>query len=687
MLHLLGVAPILGRPFNDGDATQTRGPATVGRVLVDYEFWQSRLGGADDVIGRQILLNARPTEIIGVLPRGFALPTGRGTPEPIDCYQPFALQDNRNFWAYSTLTRLEDGVTFAQANSAVTALAGRLRTAHPKEYSDGRLEFRVSPLLDDMVRQTRPALRAGVAGVLLLLLIAVANATALVVARLKTRARDLAMRSAIGASRGALVFEVLAESAILSVCGALVGALLAAAGVEAARRLVPHSVPRWNEIAMGWRVVADAGGLALVGLFVSGLIPVWKVSRGAPWQALREGAAAGGRVESARPRLLLVGTQVALTVVLAFGAVQLVRSARHLTDVRPGFDPNVLTLRVPFDFTRFQTPADQAGLYQRVRDRLRELPGATAVGAVSHLPLSGAFLTDAYTADLTKEPGWDQALANYYAVTPGYFAALHIPIRQGRDFTDAEDAQGQHLVVVDESLARAAFPGVDNVVGRTLRLGWGIPDSTIIGVVGSIRGIDLTRDVRPQIYAPYGTFPYGPMNLTVAASGDPGQLADAARAAVADVGTGRAVSGVAVLADNVTAATATLRAITDLVALLAISAGLLSTVGLYSVLAFIVHERRRATAIRSALGASPARLVWHHLRTSGGVVLVALVAGGVLTAAAAPALSSLIFDIGTRDALSLALALLAAGVAGTLGSVVPIRRAARVDPVSVLRGD
>lgn len=683
LLAMLGVSPFIGRTFSDDDVK----PNTPPVVLLDYGFWQSQFGGDPNILGRHLPINGNPAEVLGVLPRGFTLVTGRAVPQPIDMYMPLRVTDFRNFWGYPTLVRLETGVTFAQVNQRLEGLAAALLKQYPANYSDARLQFLVQPLKDDMVKTTRPALRASIVGVLLLLGIALANATALIVARLKTRERDFAIRLAVGAGRTTLMGDVLVESLIISVCGAAVGAGLAAAATIAARQLVPHTVPRWDQIAISWNLVAYSAAFALAGLFASGLIPVWKVSRHLPWQALRMGGVQGGRADGAAARLLLVGAQIALTVVLAFAAVQLVRSSRRLSEVNLGFDPNVLTFRVPFDFRLYDTPEKSAALYERVRDRLRQIPGVESAGAVSHVPLSGSFLTDSWTADLTKQAGWDQAVANYYSVTPGYFGAMKIPFVQGRDFTDTEDQTAQHVIVVDDTLARAAFPGVRDVTGRVLRLGWGIPDSQIVGVVGHVRGIDIAREVRPQIYAPYGNFTFQPFIFTVRAPGDQRRLAEAAQAAVREMNTGRAVSGFTMLTDNVSAATSTLRSVTGLVAMLAASAGLLSAIGLYAVVAFLLHQRRRATAIRSALGASPAQLVRLHLKTSGAVLLVALPVGLALAAAVAPFFSALVFGVAERDVASLALAVVLAIVASLVGTYVPVRRAAATDPVIVLRGE
>ncbi|HEY6358454.1 MAG TPA: ABC transporter permease, partial [Vicinamibacterales bacterium] len=544
MLPMLGVVPVIGRPFTEGDVKDQP-----DAVLMDYGTWRARFGADPRLVGRRIVLNGNPVAVIGILPAGFRLTTGRAVPEPIDVYMPMRVTSFRNFWGFPTLVRLSPGETFDRVNVTLPGLAASLVKAYPDAYSGARLQFLISPLKDDMVKTTRPALDAAIVGVLLLLAIAMANATALVIARLRTRERDFAIRLAVGAGRGSLVADVFMESTLLSTCGAILGAALGALGLEAARRVIPHTVPRWDDITLGGGVVLYAATLALVGLFTCGLLPLWKASRDVPWHALQSGSTRSGQADSALSRLLLAGTQIALTVVLAFSAIQLVRSATRLSEVDLGFDPNVLTFRTSIDFHKFKTPTEGSDLFERIRDRLRALPGVEAVGAISHLPLSGAVLTDAWTTDLSKQPGWDLSTANYYATVPGYFGSMKIPFRHGRDFSDVEDHTAQHVVIVDESLARAAFPGVADVTGRILRLGWGLPDSRIVGVVGHVRGIEIAREVRPQIYVPEGLFTLD-QNFTVRASGDPARLIGPIQAAVKELNTGRAVAGFAMLTDN-----------------------------------------------------------------------------------------------------------------------------------------
>ena len=387
MLPMLGVTPAIGRNFEDADIPQPvaqppRPPGTPPSpppppppqvALLDYGTWQRHFGGDERVLGRLVQVSGRPTEIVGVLPEGFRIVTGRHVPQPIDIYTPLRLADVRNSWQFPTFVRLKPGMTFAAAQAALDTIAATNKQQFPQFYEE-RVRYTIAPVLDDMTRTTKPALRAAVAAVALLLIIAVANATALVIARLRTRDRDIAVRSALGASRGALVREVFAESAVLGAGGALLGGLFALAAIAGVRLAIPRTVPRWDEIGVGWDVLLYASGLAAAGLLILGLIPVWKISRGATWDALRTGSAQGGRAEGSFSRLLLVGAQMALTVVLAFGCVQLVRSASRLGRVDLGFDANVLTFRVPFDGRRHPGPGRRAELYQRIRDRVLRAP-------------------------------------------------------------------------------------------------------------------------------------------------------------------------------------------------------------------------------------------------------------------------------------------------------------------------
>jgi putative ABC transport system permease protein len=430
LFNMLGVSPILGRHFADDDIDESR-------VIVSHGLWRTRLGGDPEIVGGTITLSGRQAEVIGVMPPGFGLHTGRGSQlsTHVDLWLPLEIREFRNFWGFPTLVRLAESISFEQVNERLVPFAQGLTEAHPEHYSGTSLRYVVHPLLPDLVRESRPVIQAALAGVLLLLVIAISNATALVVARLKSRETDLAIRSAIGAGRRTLVLDALLESVLLSTCGAALGGAIASGGIAGLRTFIPRTVPRWDTITLGWDLLGYSAALALLGLLLAGIVPAWKASQGAPWDTLR-GASRQGGSSRAPTRFMLVGTQIAMAVVLTFGAIQLARSAMRLASADLGFDAHVLALRVPFDGRTFRGPLVQAELYQRVRDRLSELLGVRSVGAISHLPLSGTGPVDAYTPNLADSASMDQAMANYFAVLPGYLETMRVSLRQGRYFND-----------------------------------------------------------------------------------------------------------------------------------------------------------------------------------------------------------------------------------------------------------
>jgi predicted permease len=678
---MLGVTPAQGRFFNQDDLeAQT--------VIISHELWQGRFGGDPGLLGGSIQMNGREWEVVGIMPRGFTVHLKRTSqlPPRSDFWIPFQIREHRQFWGWPTLVRLADGVSFQEANGALEGLAASLQETYPDAYSGAPLRFVVHPLLPDLVRQAKPAIQAALVAVLLLLLTAVVNATALLVVALEERSQELAVRSALGAGRRTLVAEGLVESLILSGAGGVLGGGLAMTGVWVLRRFIPRSIPRWDTITVGLEPVAISAGLALVALLAVGLMTTWKVGRGTPWLGLTSGSGRG-RTSRTSGQTVLVGVQVALAVALLFGGTQLVRSARELTRTNLNFSAEgVLTFTVPLAGGGEEVPpAFQR--YPLLRDRLLGLPGVQSVGAVSDLPLSGTGPMDAFTPDLADTlAAWDDALANYYAVIPGYMETVRIPLRRGRYFTDEDNLSQAQVIIVDETLAQMAYPG-EEAIGRRLRLGWGIPESTIVGVVAHARTVDPTQEIRPQIYVPFGQFPWAPLSFVVRAGGNPLALVTAVRNAAAEEATGRAVSNFQLLSDNVAKATSTLRAVTILVVVLALSAALLSALGLYAVVSYVVLQQTKATAIRGALGASSQRLLRDQIWKGSRVLLLAIPVGVVLSAVGGRILQSLVYGVGARDGVSLAASAALGAVVCLLAIYLPSRRAAKTDPSVALQSE
>jgi putative ABC transport system permease protein len=684
MFDLLGVPPLLGRTFEESDLLD--GPAG---VVLSHAFWQGRLAGDPDVLGRTLVLDGDPRPVLGVMPEGFAIHMGKGAniSSGIELWRPMRINpDFRNFWGYRTIVRLGEGTDFVRANAALEVLASRLLREYPDDYGDADLRFVAHPLHADLVSDARPSIDTALTGVALLLLVAFANGASLMLGRQRAREADLAVRSALGAERRRLIQSVLAESLVLAIFAALLGGILAAWGVTGLRRLDLPGVPRWEQLGIDWSFFVAGVALAAVGFLASGLYPALKVSRGAAWRMLRgETAYRGSRGTAVRR--VLVGVQVALTVVILFGAAILSRSALRLAEVDLGFPTaNALTMAVPTDDDRFDSRSARWMFHQELRERLLELQGVVNVGAVTHLPLSGYAPTDAYGSLDADSLNWDNQLANYFGVLPGYLETLGVELRQGRWIEDRDIADAAHVAVVDETLVAGLFPGEDPI-GTVIKLGWGIQSAEIVGVIRHPRVMDPRTVVRPQVYVPQPIFGFAPLHYVIRTSGDPLTLANAVRSEVAAAGSGRAVFNTRTLDSYLAEMTSSLRLTLLLILLQALLTALLSCFGLFSVIGYLAYQTRRETAIRGALGATRKELLEHHLRW-GGLILAGAVPVGVAVAlGGAGLLESIVFDVSTRDTASVAVAAAVATLVGLFATYVPARGAARVDPMETLRSD
>ncbi len=695
LFEMLGVSPTLGRSFKQDDLHQAGPDARV--VILSHHIWQTYFGEDPEIVGSTVSVWGISHEVVGVLPAGFKLRLGRGSYSPpvVDLWRPVSASygnPGQGFlWGWNTLVRLEDGVSFQQANAALEVFAGREKETYPWAYGDSALRFTVSPLLTDLVRETRPPIVAALVGVLLLLITATVNASALVVVEQRRRMQELAVRAAMGASRPTLLTDVLLESLLLCAAGGVLGAGLASWGIDGLRVVIPREVPRWEDIVFGWAAVLPPACLAALVLLAVGAVATWREISGTPWRSLRRGSDRTSTPRAAG-QSILVGSQMAVTVVLLFGAAQLTRSAMELARTDLGFDPeNVIAFSTDlYDGSREQ----ENERYRQIRDQLAEIPNVVSVGAISNPPLHGRGTINNFTPNGTRAGvAGDERTANFYAVLPGYFESVRNPILQGRDFTETENREGLPAAIIDATLAQMAFPGQDPI-GRTIGVSVPgghryprLPDPRIVGVVAHSRVVDPTRDVRPQIYLPFGLWRWAPLYFTVRTEGNPRWAMPAAREVVAELGIGGPASDIQLLSDNLRSATSVLRAVTTLVVVLALSAAFLSALGLYAVVSYVVIQQRRATAIRSVLGASPGYLLRLQLRRVGVILLLAIPAGVVLCVVGARLLESLVYRVAVRDVGSLAAATALGVLAGLLATYVPARRAAAADPLAALEVD
>jgi predicted permease len=690
LFPLLGVEPALGRGFfRDEDVD--KGPAV---VILGDGLWQRRFGGDPGVIGRTIQVNGAAHLVVGVMPAGFRLllPPEAFLLKDSELWAP--LQDPytepRNRTLFTVFGRLQEGVTWPQAQEEMSAIAARLRDEHAiHQQADTRI--RAVALHHDIVKHVRPALLVVAGAVGLVLLIACGNVANLLLARATAREREIAVRLALGAGRARIVRQILTESLLLAAGGGTLGLLLASWGIELLLALRPTHLPLIEEAGINGPALAFNAAATLLTVFLFGLLPALQVSRPRLSSSLQE----GGRSQTAagaRPlhRLVVVG-EVALSLVLLVGVGLLLRGFASLQSVSPGFDPDgVLTLRVSLPRHAYRSDEERAGFYRQLEEKLRALPGVESAGAVEQLPLTGGGWMAPYAYDEETERNWESVSADARVVTTGYFDALGIRLMAGRSFDDQDTRDGRQVAVVDELLARKAWPGQD-AVGKRLKLPVFGPEGVtrewidVVGVVEHVRLHDLARDGREQVYLPHRQRSSRALDLVLRSSGDPAALAQPAGAAVHSLDRDLPVQKVRPMADYVSGAMAQARFTLILIGIFGGIALLLATIGLYGVISYTVSLRTREFGIRLALGARSPGIVRLVLGQGMKLALIGVAAGLAGSFAAGRVLSGLLFGVSPTDPLTYIVVPLLLAAVTLLACYVPARRATRVDPIAALR--
>ena len=677
--RVLGVAPALGRDFQAAD-DRTGGPRV---VIISDALWRRRFGGDPSVVGRQVTLDDNPYTVVGVMPGGFENVLAPSA----EAWAPLQYDMSLGTaWGHHlrTVGRLRPGLSAEQATREVDALGHAvLDEQHPESY-DPRVKFLVSPLQNEVTAGVRPALLAVLGAVALLLLIACVNVTHLLLARGAQRRGEFAVRAALGAGRARLARQILTESLLLAMVGGAVGLMVAAFGADALKALSPPGLPRAAAIGVDGTVFAFALGVsALVGLTV-GLVPALHTPRGDLRAELQQNSLRAAGSHQGLRRALVVA-EVALALVLLVGAGLLLRSLERLFAISPGFNAShLLTMQVHTSGRRFDKEADER-FFARALEAARQVPGVAGAGFTSQLPLSGD--DDEYGARFEGD-GPDAGYNVFrYAVSPGYFETLGIPLRRGR-LLDARDAAGAPpALVISESLARRKFPDQDPIgqrvhVGPTDR-----PWFTVVGVVGDVRQASLAASQTDAVYTTPAQwyFPEDTMSLVVRARGDAAALAPALRQAVWSVDKDQPIMRVATMESLLAATAAERRFALILFEAFGLVALALAAIGIYGVLSGGVAERTREIGIRMALGAQ-ARDVSRFVVGQGLRLALLGVAVGLAGAFAVTRLmAGLLFGVGAADpATFFFVAALATGVA-LLASYIPARRAAKVDPMVALR--
>ncbi len=703
LLPMLGARAAHGRLFGPQDEI----PGTGGTAVLSHATWQRRFGGDPAAVGRPLVLNGEPYQVIGVLAKGFDLPREvmptLGGALHSEVVVPLKLEADaasvRNREDYNILGKLKRGVSRELAQVELDRITAGLRRDHPAFYPpNGGLSFDAVPLQEQVVGNVRQALVVLSAAVALVLLIAGVNVANLLLARAAAREKDLAVRVALGAGRRHLVREQLAGSLLLALGGGILGLLLCEAGVRLLLRLGAASVPRLAEIRVGPEVLAFTLVVSLVSGLLFGLAPAWQWSRPDLPSTLREGrrgSSARGGLFARRDALgrVLVGGQIALSVVLLVAAGLLVRSFARVQQVPPGFDPRgVLTFELSLSGPRYTEPATVLETYRQLWQRLSSVPGVDAAGGVSALPLSQMMAWGPITVEgRTPVPGEAFINTDIRVVGGGYFEAMRIPLLAGRTFDEADTRDKPRVIVVDEALAEQLWPGQDPL-GKRVRSGGfdanaTTPWLTVVGVVGRIKQDRLDGESRIALYHPHTQYPARSMNVALRAEAGSASLAAAVRDEVRSLDAELPVYGLRAMSERVDASLARRRFSMLLLSLFAVLALTLGTIGTYGMLAYQVSQATRELGIRLALGATPRRLVAFVLREGMSVVLVGVAVGLAAALALTRGIHSLLFEVGPADPLTFlavpGLLLLAALAACSL----PARRASNVDPVTCLRSE
>jgi putative ABC transport system permease protein len=685
---VFGVRPLHGRTFFPEEDQ----PGREQVVVLSHGLWTSRFGGDRRVIGRQIQLSGRPYAIVGVMPESFD-----PTLSDERLWVPMAWTPERKAYHDEhhnlAVALLKPGVSREQANAEMASIARVGAERYPKDNA-GR-SARVRPVPEVLIGDFRQRLLVTLGAVLFVLLIACGNVANLLLVRSASRQKEIAVRAALGAGRGRIVRQLLTESAVLAIVGGLTGLALAYFGVRALVASAPPGIPRLEQTRIDSFVLAFALGLALLCSLLFGLAPALRAGRENVQASLRESGRGMGTARDAL-RTGLVIAEVTLAFTLLVGAGLLVRSALYLQRVNPGFDPNgVIVARVALPQATYAEPTHAARTFRQIAERLQAAPGVRAAAVVSQAPLgpgggSNGLIPEGRPIDITSTI--DSRLR---IITPGYFAAMGVQLTRGRTFTDRDVAGAPRVMIVSEELARQAWPDQDPI-GKRVICCEGAPGDprwkTVVGVAADVRSRGPTVDIRPEFYLPIEQVPpeawdwiQRAMAVVLRSAGsDPALLAAPIRAAVREIDPALPVFGVTTMTDALQRSIAQARFNTLLLTLLGAIGLVLAAVGIYGVVAYFVNLRTHEIGVRVALGAQPRDVV--RLMTWQGArpILIGMAIGVLAAVLTTRLLQNSVYGVSVTDPVTIVVVAVALGLVGLLATVIPARRATRVDPVRAL---
>jgi len=678
---VLGVKPLLGRGF----LYEEDRSGNDGVVVISHGLWQSHFAADPNIIGRSLTINDISRTVVGVMPPGFRFESQENALWVPMAFTPADL--NRRLSNTSVIARLKPGVSREQAQAEMNILAAQLESRYPDNKGRG---ISVMRLRDDAVGDVRWALLVLLGAVGFVLLIACANVANLQLTRALARRKELAVRIALGATRLRLIRQLLTESAIISSLGGGLALLFSGVGLRLLTGLTTDQMPRVEEASIDGAVLGFTFILSILASLLFGLIPAFQASKpNLPDlnSALKEGGAAGVSLRRQRLRSALVIAEVSLSIVLLVGAGLMIKSFLRLQQVNPGFNPErLLTLETFLSPARYPKAQQQAAFYQQVGRRLAAVPGVQSVGANIGLPFTGSVI--GFSFDIEGPPATSPGVqlgASYRAISPGYFQTMGVPLLKGRDFTDRDNSEAPGVAIINQSFARGFFPNEDPI-GKRLDIGDGYNRMReIVGVVGDTKANDLKTPAPAEMYVVYLQRPWQWIRYAVRTSSEPESLAASIRAAVWSVDKDIPINDLKTMERLIAETTTEPRFYLILLSIFAAIALILSAVGVYGVMSYAVSQRRHEIGVRMALGARAADVVKLVVGQGLALALVGVAFGLAGSFALTRTLKNMLSTVDATDPTVFAGIALMIIVVGLLASLIPARRAVKVNPVVALR--
>jgi len=675
LFSVLQVKPLIGRSFSTADER----PGQDRVALISYGLWQQRFGGDHALLGKQITLDGLSYTIAGVMPNGFEFPIQAERVEvwtPLE--QPEDLAQLRGAHYLDVVGRMKTGVSLVQARADVETIASRIAQQYPKEVSG---KITVVPLKEYLVGQARPYLLMLAGAALLVLLIAIANVASLTLARAAERQKEIALRTALGASKSRVVRQLLTESLILSFVGGLAGVTLAVWCTGFLTAIAPGDLPRLQSAYVDGRVLLFALAISVISGILLGLIPAWRSANANLQTHLKEGETRSASAPRQALRKALVVSEVTLALVLLCGAGLLIRTLWKLNSVNPGFDPqNVLVAELVLPKTKYRDAGQQTMFFQQLIERIKASPGIDSAGGTSNLPLSGTNMVF-----LASVEGRSSLPASFRAVSQDYFRTMRIPLLKGRWFDDHDTAESQPVVIVNETMARQISPDHEEVLGKRIKHGFKNQVAEVVGVIGDVKYAGLDQQTKPEMYVPFAQRAWPFMRIVARSKSDPSVVAAAIREAVRAIDKDQPVDKITTMSSVVSASIVDRSFYMQLLGTFASLAFILAAVGIYGVVSYSVAQRTREIGIRVALGARRRDVLGLVLREALRLTALGVALGLVGAFVATRVLRSLLFEVKPTDpATFICLSLLLTFVA-LVASYIPARRATKVDPLVALR--